>query len=229
MERNKWGEWMQRDLDGDLTEVEKERLMKHLARSPEDTRLYKELRYLSDELSQLPKVKPPVSLVDSLLAEIEQEEEIPPEEPRSRRFARWRSAPKVITGMVTLLVAGFAVLLVNGWVDRSGKPSFRSQMTDTLSHHPQSSATTASGTKKETQSTVVSSPDNNHHAIWQGNRYLIVQAKTGNIRFNEVLPDVEQTPNMKWLSEQRLFVTYQNKKGQKKKLTIDVVKGKKVN
>ncbi|MFC7440655.1 anti-sigma factor family protein [Laceyella putida] len=234
MEHEKWVDWMQRDLDGDLTQVEKEMLEKHLARSSEDAQTYEEFRSLSDELSRLPKVMPPASLVDSLLSEWEQKPaEHQPETapPRPTRFARWRPSHKVIAGMATLFVVGFASgMWVNGLMtdpnqSMSSKGSKQIEIIDPNQMPPGELASLGT----ESQTKVLFSPDQKYQATWQDNHHLIVQTKEGDIRFNEELPDAEQAPNMKWVSSQRIMVTYKDKNGHVKKLTIDAVQGKKVN
>jgi hypothetical protein len=74
-------EWIQRDLDDELTDVEKEKLMLHLAACRDCSSLYDRLNSLSTHLAQLPMVEPPYSIVESILPEldrIDSERSIPP-------------------------------------------------------------------------------------------------------------------------------------------------------
>lgn len=64
-------EAMQRDLDGDLTAEERQRMQIHLLNCPDCVSLYERLRRLSSQLENLPKVEPPFSLVDALLPRLE--------------------------------------------------------------------------------------------------------------------------------------------------------------
>ncbi|UJF35038.1 zf-HC2 domain-containing protein [Paenibacillus hexagrammi] len=63
-------ELMQRQLDGDLDAQEEEELHVHLMHCLECAQMFERLQLLSDELSQLPKVVPPFSLVDSILPQL---------------------------------------------------------------------------------------------------------------------------------------------------------------
>lgn len=65
-------ELMQRELDGDLDDLEQARLRDHLARCPDCAALFARLQKLSNELEQLPRVVPRYSLVDAILPKLEQ-------------------------------------------------------------------------------------------------------------------------------------------------------------
>lgn len=64
-------ELIQRDLDNDLNELEKERLQQLLHRDPQLQLVYARLRRVSDQLANLPPVSPPYSLVDAILPRLE--------------------------------------------------------------------------------------------------------------------------------------------------------------
>jgi cytoskeletal protein RodZ len=64
-------ELMQRFLDDDLTEDESEALTEHLRQSPDSAYVFERLKRLDSELEQLPKVIPPMSIVDSILPRLE--------------------------------------------------------------------------------------------------------------------------------------------------------------
>jgi len=70
-------EWMQRDLDDDLSEEEKRILQAKLAENPEYMLQYERLKKVSDGLTNLPRVTPPFSIVDALLPQLEQSQETP--------------------------------------------------------------------------------------------------------------------------------------------------------
>jgi hypothetical protein len=63
-------ELMQRHLDGDLHAQEEEVLEAHLMHCLDCALMFERLQRLSDELTQLPKVVPPYSLVDALLPQL---------------------------------------------------------------------------------------------------------------------------------------------------------------
>ncbi|WP_127579772.1 zf-HC2 domain-containing protein [Paenibacillus koleovorans] len=65
-------EWMQRDLDHDLSDSERQALVSHMSRCPDCAEMFTRLQQLSLELAQLPKVTPPYSLVDAILPRLEE-------------------------------------------------------------------------------------------------------------------------------------------------------------
>lgn len=66
-------EFMHRYLDNDLSEDEAELLMEHLKQSPASAAMFERLKRLNADLEQLPKVTPPISIVDSILPQLESE------------------------------------------------------------------------------------------------------------------------------------------------------------
>lgn len=65
-------EYMQRHLDEDLSKQEHEILQQHMNDCIECTLMFQRLNQLSDELVNLPKVTPPMNLVDSIMPRIEE-------------------------------------------------------------------------------------------------------------------------------------------------------------
>ncbi|PZE22734.1 zf-HC2 domain-containing protein [Paenibacillus xerothermodurans] len=65
-------ELMQRYLDQDLEEIEYKQMLGHLQNCPDCTELFRRLVALSQELEQLPKVKPAYSLVDAIMPKLQQ-------------------------------------------------------------------------------------------------------------------------------------------------------------
>lgn len=63
-------DWIQRDLDGDLSDEEKASLEAVLKADPEMQLHVHRLRLVSAKLAQLPKVNPPYSLVDAILPQL---------------------------------------------------------------------------------------------------------------------------------------------------------------
>ncbi|MEY9091708.1 zf-HC2 domain-containing protein [Paenibacillus sp. RC84] len=68
-------ELMQRDLDGDLNDLERQRLNQHVQQCSECGTMLQRLRMLSKELENLPKIMPPFSIVDSILPQLERLDE----------------------------------------------------------------------------------------------------------------------------------------------------------
>ncbi|OCT17189.1 hypothetical protein A8709_24745 [Paenibacillus pectinilyticus] len=62
--------YMQRQLDGDLAPNEEDELHAHLRHCLDCAEMFERLQALSDELSQLPKVMPPFSLVDAIMPQL---------------------------------------------------------------------------------------------------------------------------------------------------------------
>ncbi|UYZ12279.1 hypothetical protein A6764_15815 [Brevibacillus sp. WF146] len=70
MDEEIW-EWMQRDMDGDLSPEEREKLLAMLRNDPDLQLKYDRLKRVSEQLEQLPPVTPPYSLVDAILPQLE--------------------------------------------------------------------------------------------------------------------------------------------------------------
>ncbi len=66
-------EYMHRFLDDDLSEDEAELLLEHLKQSPVSEAMFNRLVQLNDDLQQLPKVTPPISIVDAIIPQLERE------------------------------------------------------------------------------------------------------------------------------------------------------------
>ncbi|MFS1513565.1 anti-sigma factor family protein [Chengkuizengella sp. SCS-71B] len=62
---------MQRDLDGDLNKEEHQQMIDHINDCHSCTEMFERLKNVSIELEQLPKVTPPVSIVDQILPQLE--------------------------------------------------------------------------------------------------------------------------------------------------------------
>ncbi|MCC2685273.1 MAG: hypothetical protein K0R75_2172 [Paenibacillaceae bacterium] len=73
-------ELMQRSLDNDLKAEENNTMQQHLLHCSDCAAMYVRLQRLSRDLEALPKVKPPFSIVDSILPQLEQLELIHKEE-----------------------------------------------------------------------------------------------------------------------------------------------------
>lgn len=64
-------EYMQRDLDGDLSEQERQVLYTLIQKDAELQLMYNRLKTVSQKLEQLPPVVPSISIVDSILPQLE--------------------------------------------------------------------------------------------------------------------------------------------------------------
>ncbi|BAU27162.1 putative zinc finger protein [Aneurinibacillus soli] len=65
-------ELMQRDLDDDLSHVEKQRMLAHLSSCGSCSELYERLHSLSAHLATLPAVTPPMSIVQSIMPRLDE-------------------------------------------------------------------------------------------------------------------------------------------------------------
>lgn len=65
-------ELMQRHLDSDLEEQEEDQLLGHIRDCPDCAALYQRLIRLSEDLTALPPVSPPVNIVDSILPRLDE-------------------------------------------------------------------------------------------------------------------------------------------------------------
>ncbi|WP_342478736.1 zf-HC2 domain-containing protein [Paenibacillus sp. FSL H7-0350] len=74
-------EWMHRYLDHDLSQEEMLEMFRHIDDCPSCAEVLDRLTLLSEQLEQLPDVKPPFSLVDSILPQLEQLDRGVPEAP----------------------------------------------------------------------------------------------------------------------------------------------------
>ncbi|OZQ62688.1 hypothetical protein CA600_21345 [Paenibacillus sp. VTT E-133280] len=63
-------EWMHRYIDQDLSQDEIVEMFRHIDNCPSCAEVFERLTLLSNELEQLPDVKPPFSLVDSILPQL---------------------------------------------------------------------------------------------------------------------------------------------------------------
>lgn len=71
MTKDEIWEWMQRDLDGDLSAEEQQLLKSLLSKDPALQLMYSRLQTVSQQLEQLPPVTPSFSIVDSILPKLE--------------------------------------------------------------------------------------------------------------------------------------------------------------
>jgi hypothetical protein len=118
-------ELMQRYLDKDLGELESKAMMLHLSNCLQCTAMFERMKHLSNELTLLPKVVPPYSLVDSIMPQLEELDHLntaatPPTVIKQPSFAAtWKDRMKKSASFKALggvVAAGviFAVVMLNG-------------------------------------------------------------------------------------------------------------------
>ncbi|MGN7765265.1 anti-sigma factor family protein [Paenibacillus sp. 22594] len=74
-------EWMHRYLDHDLSQEEIIEMFRHIDNCPSCADVFDRLSVLSQQLEQLPDVKPPFSLVDSILPRLDELDRVDAQEP----------------------------------------------------------------------------------------------------------------------------------------------------
>ncbi|MCM3635474.1 anti-sigma factor family protein [Paenibacillus camelliae] len=107
------GELMQRQLDYDLNEQELTLLMNHLTECDACKDLFEKLTLLSGSLEQLPRVTPSVSIVDSILPELDAiDRQRVTAQSKHKRYARMRW----ITTAASVAAAASVVFIMSlGW------------------------------------------------------------------------------------------------------------------
>lgn len=124
-------EYMQRSLDEDLNEQEHEQMQKHLHDCESCMLMYERLSRLSDELINLPKVTPPMSIVDSILPQLNELEPKTAQQKPSKITPIWRSP--LFRTLGGTAVAGVLILAMVF----NGQGIFQSKQADdgVLMHH----------------------------------------------------------------------------------------------
>lgn len=168
-------EWMQRNLDHDLDDSEREKMMAHVSQCRDCTEMYTRLQQLSHELASLPRVMPPFSLVDSILPQLDEidrmrirdktEEHLSatshhvPVIPSSKRWmSQWKRVFPLgtIGGVVAagVMIALFITNTDSGMMKRSNSDSgFMSmELSDRKSDTPASQKSGSSGGKSSASS-----------------------------------------------------------------------------
>lgn len=107
---------MQRHLDNDLHEREQDELRDHLQECTSCAEMFERLNRLSDELVSLPKVVPPVSLVDSIMPRLE---EIDRERKEEASVSFWRKLGNKVPYRMLGGVAAACVLIALMAVQRT--------------------------------------------------------------------------------------------------------------
>ena len=103
-------ELMQRQLDHDLNESEQSLLTEHLNCCAACTEMFERLKMLNDGLEQLPKVMPKISLVDSILPQLDEIDRLNAiqDQANASKHLNWRTTSAVVAaGLV------FGLFIVN--------------------------------------------------------------------------------------------------------------------
>lgn len=117
-------ELMQRHLDGDLQDAERQQLQNHIDQCSSCATLYERLTNLNEQLENLPKVEPPRSLVDEILPRLAQldaeKNSVQKHRHRVRLLQRWSLAAGSVAAAIVIAIFVQAGLL--GDAERTGQP-----------------------------------------------------------------------------------------------------------
>jgi len=195
-------EWIQRDLDGDLTPEERKVLMEHVSRTPQYQLLYHEYKSLSDDLARLPKVDPPTSLVDSMMASIEplEQDEAPPE---SEATKAWNGSRKWLGAAAGVLILGIA-----GWLYanvETGPTTHQSSVGEQKNAMRSAADERTMIMSHPTEAMpVLWSPEGKYQARWE-KQALVVRTAEGKIQVAyRPVQKFNQPLAMKWLNDERI-------------------------
>ncbi len=216
-------EWIQRDLDDDLSHLEKSMLEKHLQETAEDRQSADELIEVSRQLSLLPKADPPHSVIPAVLDEIEREETSCSKTINSPSRTRWLSVGRAVAAAVILSFAGLFALMKFQSTDLEN-----GQMMGDVNE-----ANIYSNTEEkpniEKSNSIIWSPNQTYRAEWKESK-LVVAKQDGALQYQRVFnPEKFQFQRIEWLSDQVVKVTLiHTDRPAPKIITVDVVKKEEV-
>lgn len=224
-------EFIQRDLDDDLSPAEKEALEAHLSQRPEDAKLAEQLRLLSKELSRLPKVNPPSSVIDSILPVIEEDLKQTATDPAhaGKQHRKRIRSPWIKTGAAIAIAAAIALFSLPNLPVEQGSRHQQSTSslhmgTGTVKKAGESSSDSRNDmTMSVFESGAVWSPNQAYQAKWEEER-LVIRKRSGEIQYQSERLKGERLIRLEWKSNREIEVILSGKDGQEtvKKVTIDV-------
>ncbi|MGA8943141.1 MAG: hypothetical protein WB502_10550 [Thermoactinomyces sp.] len=196
-------EWLQRDLDNDLSRLEKSMLEKHLQESPEDQKNADELREVSRQLTLLPKTDPPQSVIPAVLDEIDREETSRSRTIGSPSRTKWMSFGRAVAAAVILIFAGLFAFtkFQSSDLEQNGQ-----KMGDTNETGVYSAMENNDPNTEKTGSTIWS-PDGTYRAEWNGSKLTVIRAD-GTLQYERSFnPEQFRLQKMEWLSDQVVKLT----------------------
>jgi hypothetical protein len=223
----KINEWVQRDLDADLSEAEKKMLNKHLAESVKDRENAEKLMEVSRQLSLLPKVDPPRDIVGDVLARIDQEEASRPKKEASVRCRfGWQLAAKAMAAAVAIGFIG-----IYAWINF--QPAEKENGTLMGDSTPKEEVNvlmekTDGPAPAEESGAQVWSPDETYQAKWRQGTLVVTKAD-GTVQYERSFAPMDaRLQKIEWLTDQTLKVTIQQNQKAPQSITIDVEKKEEV-
>jgi len=200
-------EWIQRELDGDLTPEEQSSLRRHLSICTGCAAEAERFKRLSDDLSRLPRVTPPHSLVDRLIesGQLPGGEASGKVEGTRRRFAWWLGSGAA----AAVLLIGFAGLWA-GWFEAREPDSADNQVLVTSSEKKEDASSpsenmTMSAPENDTRAPSAWSPDGRFRAEVEGNR-VVVRTADGKEKFRSKPWKKGSASSIQWVSPTSLRV-----------------------
>lgn len=227
MADEKINEWVQRDLDDDLSEAEKKMLNKHLAESVKDRENAEKLMEVSRQLSLLPKVDPPRDIVGDVLGQIDQEEasRLKREASVRRRFG-WPLAAKALAAVVVIGFIGFYAWM-NFQPAEKENGTFMGDSTPKEEVNVLMEKTDGPAPDGESGAQVWS-PDETYQAEWRQGTLVVTKAD-GTIQFERSFAGTgARLQKIEWLTDQTLKMTIQEDQKAPQSITIDVEKKEEV-
>ncbi|PTX64832.1 putative zinc finger protein [Melghirimyces profundicolus] len=207
MSCGKWLEWIQRDLDGDLSPEERGELRRHLAGCPACAEFAGRLRKIDETLSELPRPAPPVSPAERALREIEGAG------PAERKSRRKKTPGRKTWRVLSLATAAAAILAAIGLaVDRrdpapgigsaGSNPSLQSS--ESVSPQKEKAMTDRFPSGEE-----VPSPDGRLIARITENR-VVVRDRKGEVRYRSPSREPDTKIRIRWKDKETLWLRYDN-------------------
>ncbi|SHE65584.1 hypothetical protein SAMN05444392_102246 [Seinonella peptonophila] len=182
---------IQKSLDQKLSADEQHRLEEELSMKPELQQMREDYQAIEKELRQLPKRTPPISIVDQVVAKLDQEQM------KKRWFTRRRW--KVGLGIVAAMMVSLTGYLWSQ--DQFGSQS--SLVENKMESTPQSPQTNLIKAPKSI------SPNGKWVAFWQG-QTVMIQTIDGKEVYRHTISNANQIVRLKWISVTVLEVSYQN-------------------
>lgn len=217
-------EWIQRDMDDDLSHLEKNMLEKHLQESTEDRQNADELKEVSRQLSLLPKTDPPHSVIPAVLDEIEREETSRFKTTGSPSRTRWLSVGRAVAAAVILSFAGlFALMKFQSTDLENGQTMGDVNEAGVYSQMEKEDANI------EKSNSIAWSPKQTYRAEWKESKLIVAKAD-GALQYERLFdPEKFRLQRIEWLSDQVVKVTLMHTdRPTPNIITVDVVKKEEV-
>lgn len=190
----KWEEWLQRELDGELSEQERREGERELQKNPELQKERESFHQLDLALRQMPSAKPARSLVD----QIDWDEE-------EKKSSSKRSKKAWILGsgvFAALLLIGMSIL----W---KLAPSEESMEEAVLTESKLADPGTESSSPSSLQAV---SPDGQLTAVWKGSQLQVYNLEQKVVYSSPAYEQVEDVIDVNWKDRRTVEILYYRQK-----------------